>query len=777
MIKNLNLTFTLLLGGLALGTSGISAQTQEGLSIENFTIKAGETKTVSVNKATVEPAQYTGFQFTITPPEGVTLDAVTANEGYSNLQFTSADTGNGGKTVILYGLPTGGSVPTSSITDGIVTLTLTASKDLVDKNTGTLSFSNVIFTGTEVNNTKFTYADTDCTVTFENVPVTDVEITPGGGGGGDDPDDPDNPGGGDGDKNDPYGQDPDNDDPEKPDPNDPNYPKHENNTSDYFELFVGETITFSANVNEGATLTEITWSPTESTTDLGIKINGNSITIAGKAISTEATKFTATSYNGTKTEISVKVVPMPVMSVTVTSPQGDNIDIDDSITLTATVKPSVKYTGSVTLTWSTEDDDLIDLNSSTGEVTGKLAGDATITVSAQSVGEAKTSDIQITVNPIEAESIEIHSTYYDKTTDRNKLKVGEKLVLTATVSPDDTSFPEVEWTVSEGDVISLSTDGEITATALKTGTAIVTATVKATKESANPVQDTFEITVEGTPLYGDANDDSGVDVADAMVVAYYIVDQVADTFSFINADVIPDGTIDVADQQEIINIALGVSTKYRDNQFVGTINSFVSDNRIVADDFTVGNGGMVELGVRLDNAADYISLQADFIIPQGMNITGVEAGSAANGHSILYNVTENNVLKVVLFSLDSKSFASSDSPVFIIKADADRSCGSMEIENVIALSNESDKYELQGEGGTRSDHAGIVDMTAERQNVASGNGFIEVTAEEGDNVRVYDIAGRMMENVVLGGNFARIELPKGIYIVEVNGKPQRVAVK
>lgn len=764
-MKKINLlTLSLMVAGMGYGSLDMAAQS-EGLSIAPFTIKAGETMTVKVNKADIAPTDYTGFQLDITAPVGLTIDNVTANTGYpENFKFVQADNTDGSKTIILASAPSGQSIPTTNITEGILEITVTASKTVTDKATGDIKLTNIIFTGTEVNNLKTSYADATCTVTYENVPAKEVEITPGT-----DPTDPD----------DPY--DPETDpDPDKPNPNDPDYPKHENwGENGYYEIYVDETIVFGASVDEDATLQDITWTPTASTTDLQVSVEGNSLKITGLQISETETTFTAASeYADVKTEIKVKVVPMPVMRVYINSDNDKNdVDIDGTLQLSATVYPAAKYTGDVTLTWSIDEEDYASIDSSTGEVTGIAPGDATVTVSAQGeAGDAKTKTLGVTVNPIKAEKVEI-TTKYDKIEGKTKIKVGEKLKLTAIVTPEETSFPEVEWTVSEGDVVSLTEDDEIIVTALKEGTATVTATVKSSNDDETPVAATIQITVEGTPLYGDADDSGKVDIVDAMTVAYYIIDMVADNFCFINADVIQDENIDIADYNEILDISAGISLNYKDNEYVGSSFSYTSDDRLMAEDFTVGDEGDVEIGLSLENTGDYKGLQADIIIPEGMTVLGVEAGEAAANHSLLYNVNNEGTLKVVLLSAAGESFKAVDAPLFTINAIAEVGCGDLEIENVIALDNSSNKYELGSEAGTNLSSSAVKGIRTESSSVISGKGYIELSGNSGDEVTVYDLDGRIVKNETLTGVNATIALQKGIYLVRIGRHTERVAVK
>ena len=125
-----------------------------------------------------------------------------------------------------------------------------------------------------------------------------------------------------------------------------------------------------------------------------------------KGVKTGSCKVTVTSKKNKKkkAKITVKVVKK-VTSVKINSPK-DSFYVGNSMTLTATVKPS---SGSYKkVTWSTSDKKIATV-SSAGKVTGKKAG--TVTIKATSVeGSKKSASIKLTVlatNSVSISSVEV----------------------------------------------------------------------------------------------------------------------------------------------------------------------------------------------------------------------------------------------------------------------------------------------------------------------------------------------------------------------------------
>ena len=151
------------------------------------------------------------------------------------------------------------------------------------------------------------------------------------------------------------------------------------------------------------------------------------------------------------------------------------LDVGDSETLVATVKPD--NATDKTVTWTSSDEAIATVDE-TGKVAAVKEGTATITAKA---GE-KTAECKVTVY------VAVTSVELDKPS--ASLKVGETVTLAATVKPDDATDKTVSWSTSDASVATVS-NGVVTAK--KVGTATITA--KAGDKSA-----TCAVTVEATTV-------------------------------------------------------------------------------------------------------------------------------------------------------------------------------------------------------------------------------------------------------------------------------------
>ena len=151
----------------------------------------------------------------------------------------------------------------------------------------------------------------------------------------------------------------------------------------------------------------------------------------------------------------------PAMSIDKTSA---TIGIDKTIKLTASL-----YNTSGTITWNTSNSSIASISTTTGEsvfVTGVTEGKANITASCGTL--SKTCEITVSLNPelISVSSISIEETSIE-------LNINEVETLHASVYPENATNQNIIWSTSDANVLSVSNG---TITALKEGTAIVTAT-------------------------------------------------------------------------------------------------------------------------------------------------------------------------------------------------------------------------------------------------------------------------------------------------------------
>ena len=232
-------------------------------------------------------------------------------------------------------------------------------------------------------------------------------------------------------------------------------------------LKVNESITLTATVSPtNATDKTLTWS----TSDESVATVSNGVVIAVKT----GTATVTAQAGDKKATCSITVEATPVTSVTLDRTSA-SLNVNESITLTATVKPDDAT--DKTVTWTSSNESIASVTE--GVVTAHKGGTATITAQA---GD-KTATCEITVK-----SIPVTSVTLDKTS--ASLKVKETVTLIATVKPDDATDKTVTWTSSNENVATV-TDGVVTAHNI--GTATVSA-------KAGDITAVCNVTVEPTPV-------------------------------------------------------------------------------------------------------------------------------------------------------------------------------------------------------------------------------------------------------------------------------------
>ncbi|MDE7334997.1 MAG: Ig-like domain-containing protein, partial [Muribaculaceae bacterium] len=214
-----------------------------------------------------------------------------------------------------------------------------------------------------------------------------------------------------------------------------------------------ETVQLSATVLPQTTTDKsVTWS---SSNPAVATVDANGLVTA---ISVGNATITATSANGLTATCAVSVVE--------TLPTSIELNIKDmalyvgqSETIQAIVRPA--STTYPTVVWSSADNSIATV-SPLGKVTGVKEGVVAITATCGNVSAT----CIVTVNPVPAASIDI-------ITGDVTLTIGKTAKLVAKVLPENTTHPEVEWSSSDPEIATITSDGILTAVSL--GTAVIRA--------------------------------------------------------------------------------------------------------------------------------------------------------------------------------------------------------------------------------------------------------------------------------------------------------------
>lgn len=158
------------------------------------------------------------------------------------------------------------------------------------------------------------------------------------------------------------------------------------------------------------------------------------------------------------------------------------VELGETLKLKADIEP-VNATGK-SLTWQSSDKSVALV--SNGKVTPRKAGTTTITVSTEN-GLCAAALITVTATGVQVEDILLDRT-------QAEMNIGDKLSVTADISPADAANKTITWKSSNSDIASVN-NGEIAAKSL--GTAVITAT------SVNGIEATVMVTVKSKVVTGD----------------------------------------------------------------------------------------------------------------------------------------------------------------------------------------------------------------------------------------------------------------------------------
>lgn len=229
----------------------------------------------------------------------------------------------------------------------------------------------------------------------------------------------------------------------------------------------------SLSITEGDTRTLIATVTPENATDKSVSWTSSdesvaTVSSAGEVIAKSAGSATITvnTNDGGKTATCSVTVKSKTISVTGVSLSEFSLSMEEgeTRTLTATVTPENATDKSVT--WSSSAESVATV-SSTGEVTAKSVGSATITVKTTDGGMIATCYVSVKAKVIPVTGISLNKTSMT-------IKVGETQTLIATITPSDATDKTVTWKSSNTAVATVDSNGKVTAKSI--GTATISAT-------------------------------------------------------------------------------------------------------------------------------------------------------------------------------------------------------------------------------------------------------------------------------------------------------------
>lgn len=415
--------------------------------------------------------------------------------------------------------------------------------------------------------------------------------------------------------------------------------------------------------------------------------------------------------------------------------------------------------------WHMDDENVATVDE-TGLVTAVAVGESTVTALAAD-GSGEKAVCRITVVPTMVESILVSGNL-------TTIKKGRTLELAATVAPSTATNSALSWNSSDATVATVDEDGIVTA--LLAGTATITATA----QDGSGIEATYTLTVI-PPTKGDSNDNDDLTITDAVNTANYAVGNEVENFCAEAADVNVDGVVTLADASGTVTLLLdqpvtGAALKRK--RSVERVLPAETDC-LVVDDYSIMAGKTTKVGVALDNSRDYVAMQADIILPEGMTLMAVDAGARSEAsHSLMYRRIDDRTVRVILFDLGNSAFADNNEDLFELTIKADRSdSGNIHVDNIIASDANAHEYLLTSTGGNNAGTSGVGELAGGTIRIVTGEGNVDIVNASGLEVAIYAVDGTLVDRFTAVSNRENRRLTAGVYVIAVGNVTEKVMVK
>ena len=329
-----------------------------------------------------------------------------------------------------------------------------------------------------------------------------------------------------------------------------------------------------------------------------------------------------------------------------------------------------------------------------------------------------------------------------------ELEIGKALTLTASVTPEYTT-DAISWTSSNEEIATVDDEGNVTAK--HAGRATITATIG--EFSAECIVTCY------SPVVGDANGDGVIEINDVIDISNFIleVNEVPEgwtenewkEFYIKAADLNGDEKVTISDALAAVTLVLNQEGSAGTQARVAANYEF-ADNLVISG-MTAFNG-KTSVAVTLDNTMEFVAVQADIYMPEGVNFDVKPGIRIANSHSFQTKRFDDNHMRVVIYTFNGNAFADNDEALFEIVADS-------------YISDPSDIALTHVIASDAAAKAHVLGLRYENATGVAALGF-----DSNAPVKVYDLNGRYISDKVEG-------LEQGFYIIRQGNNAKKVHIR
>lgn len=353
------------------------------------------------------------------------------------------------------------------------------------------------------------------------------------------------------------------------------------------------------------------------------------------------------------------------------------------------------------------------------------------------------------------------------------LTEGDTFQLEAEILPVYTNDKTITWTTSDNSVASVSNSGRLTA--LSVGEAIV-------KAQCGAVTEECLVYVAKKIIKGDSNDNGSVNIADAVNTANYAVGLPVDEFSFEASDVNNDLRITFSDVVGIISIVLDAPSLTDEKMALyspyRTVNA--PDESLVIENISFMPGASATAAISLSTRSDYVALQADITVPDGLAIDTVKTATMDGNcrHKLTTRRIDQRTIRIALFDPQNSTLPGMTTLLDLVISGNNGIGGRITASNIIASDIRAHETVLDSQGGDVT-HSSYIEQTDANNNIAIsvGSNGVTIVNATGCTVAIHDITGKMINKFTASSPVETCRLSPGVYIISVDNNAYTILVK
>lgn len=269
-------------------------------------------------------------------------------------------------------------------------------------------------------------------------------------------------------------------------------------------------------------------------------------------------------------------------------------------------------------------------------------------------------------------------------------------------------------------------------------------------------------------LKGDVNGDGEVNIADINALIDIILGSTASPEQMIRADVNEDNEINIADINALIDIILAPGKKNAAPQVDTNDQLRIADLSMKPDEVRT-------VQLVLDNAEGYSALQCDIVLPQGLTLLAVNGVKGYESEGCEIDASSSRALT---YSMNKAGF--SGDHVLSLTLQADGSLGSdgqLLLTNVVLADGDNVGWHAADFAARVSNSTGVEELTAKADHRVWVEGrTLCVETSQDATVQVVAVNGAA-NSMGLSAGVNRCNLEPGFYVVVINGKSHKIAIR